>query len=140
MIRPAIALALCAVLVLPGCAGAIIGAAVAARTAMEPIPITSVMRRDDGQEFAFSGQLAINPDGSSRVVMTNPEATVQCAGQIDRRGQGQIVCPGQLVTPISIPRDQFGQFHGAFVDRRPGYDLAVGWGDRADAAALRAML
>jgi hypothetical protein len=133
-------LAVLATTTLPGCAGAVIGAAVAARTAMEPIPITSVMRWDDGQEFVFAGQLAINPDGSSRVVMANADESVTCAGAISRRGQGEMVCTGQMVTPINIPRDQFGQFHGAYVDRQPTYNLADGWGDRSDAAALRAML
>jgi hypothetical protein len=120
-----------------GCAGAVIGAALAARTAAEPIPIASVLRQSDGREFVSSGRLALNMDGSSSVRMAIATDGIECAGDINARGVGEVICTGGIRYPIQIPREQFGRMSGAYVDRQSEFTLSVGWGDRADPEALR---
>jgi hypothetical protein len=120
-----------------GCAGPIIGAALAARTAAKPIPIASVLRQRDGREFVSSGGLALNMDGSSSVRMTIPADGIECAGDISSRGVGEVICTGGIRYPIQIPREQFGKMSGAHVDRQPDFSLSVGWGDQADVEKLR---
>lgn len=104
------------------------------------LPLENVIIWKDGAIYELSGELVLNTDKTSTFAVQSDDGKIVCSGSADGRGQGANVCTGGLTFAFNVPADKFGKFNASYVDSKPDYRVAVGWGDEADAKKLRALL
>ena len=95
---------------------------------------------DDGTgRVALSGAMKAYRSGVSSFTLSSP-AGLTCTGQTDETWSGQQTCSDGSTFTFTIPADQRGKLSGAYIVQAPGVRIAVGWGRKANEAALVALL
>ncbi len=129
------ALAMMSLAVLGGCAVVAL-----APVPFSTLPLVNVVVMNDGTVYELSGEIVANMNKTSTFSVASADGDIVCKGSADNKGRGASVCNGGLTFVFNIPKDKFGKFNGSYVDTQPDYRVAVGWGDEANLAAMRAML
>lgn len=104
----------------------------------EGLPPMLVQNLPDGSEKVMTGRILPKMDYSSTFTMQDANG-LTCAGAFSSRGVGQMTCSDGLAMALSVPREHYGRTSGAFVQQDGGIGVALGRGDQAGAATLRAM-
>jgi hypothetical protein len=102
------------------------------------LPLVTVQHAPDGTETVMTGRILPKMNYSSTFALS-AEGGSTCSGSFTSTGNGAMTCSDGLSIDISVPSDQYGRTTGAYLVENGGIGVAVGWGDKADAALLRAM-
>lgn len=105
---------------------------------MRDAPFAAVLRGPAG-ETVLRGQVRLNADGSATLQATSTRGQA-CGGLFLASGDGVIECDGATPVRLEVPPALYGEASGQGVVRAGETLVALGWGDGAEVAALRALV
>lgn len=107
-------------------------------------PAMMLVVPEQGEERLFSGSMLGSANGSARITLTS-ETGETCTGEVSPDGSGQMTCSESGTFPMVREDGERTRMSGVIYREgsvnieigEVGYQLAFGWGRRANEASLR---